>query len=124
MTRKSPQREVTIVADEVPPHLRELIQLVEEWGTWNPQRCAEIIDGKSTEELRPFVQAVERHRKAIHAWLATMPKDTKQWPQAAEAFLFLVRNWNEAACELYARETYGGAEPDVAADSGPPDGCS
>jgi len=115
---------VTIVADEVPHQLRELIPLAEEWGSWNPQRCDEIIEGKSTEELRPFVQAVERHRKAIDAWLATMPKDTKQWPKAAEAFSFLVRNWHEAACELYARETHGGAERDVAADRGPQDGCS
>lgn len=124
MVRKPLQREVTIESDEVPPQLRELIPLAEEWGTWNPQRCEEIIDGKSTEELRPFVQAVECHRKAIDAWLATMPKDTKQWPKAAEAFLFLVRNWNEAACELHARETYGGVEPDVEADRGPPDLCS
>jgi hypothetical protein len=54
---------------------------------------------------------VERHRDAIDAWLNTMPTDIKQWPQAAVIFLSLIRNWNEAACELYGREKYGNAEP-------------
>jgi hypothetical protein len=119
MAREPRQREATIVVDEVPHNLRELIPMAEEWGTWSPHRCDEIIEQKSIEELRPFVHAVEGQRKAIDVWLDGMPKDMKQWPEAAVIFLYLVRNWNEAACELHAREKYGNrhelesAEPDL-----------
>jgi hypothetical protein len=118
MEQEGRPREAIITADEVPFHLRELIPSAEEWGTWNPHRCDEIIEQKPNAELRPFVQLVERHRGAIDAWLDTMPKDMKQWPNAAVIFLYLIRNWNEAACELYGRETYGNAEPGVPPDCG------
>jgi hypothetical protein len=117
MAKNHRRREATIVVDEVPHQLRELIPLAEEWGTWNPQRCDEIIEGKSIAELRPFVQAVEQHRQAIDTWLDSMPKDMEKWPEAAEVFLFLVRNWHEADCDLYARETYNSAEGNPAPDA-------
>jgi hypothetical protein len=104
MAEELPQRVVTINPDEVPPHLHALIPLAEEWGTWNPHRCDEIIEQKNNEELRSFVSVIESHRSAIDAWLDAVRKDGAQKPKAAEAFLWLIRNWNEAACELYGRE--------------------
>ena len=111
------QREAIVVTDEVPGHLRDLIPLAEAWAMRDPHRCDEVIEQSSTEDLRPFVQTIEQHVTAINAWLDTMPKDMAQWPKAAEVFLYLIRNWHEAACELYARDTYGGAAPDAVPDA-------
>lgn len=116
MENEQPKREATILVDEVPTHLRELIPAAEEWGTWNPQRCDEILERKSSEELRPFVQLVEQHRDAIDTWLNSMPNDTKNWPAAALIFLALIRNWHEAACELSGRDNYDNAEPAAVPD--------
>lgn len=107
MSRKNPTPAIKVIVDDVPVHLREIIPFAEEWGTWNPQQCDDIIDSKSTEELRPFVRAIEQHRDAIDAWLDTMPKDSAQGPEAANIFVMMLRNWHEAACELDAREMHG-----------------
>lgn len=103
---ENPESEI-IVAAEVPSHLRDLISLAHRWATPNPHQCDELIEQASTEDLRPFVQTVEQRREAIDAWLDSLPKQVEQWPRAAVSFLYLVRNWNEAACELDVRERHG-----------------
>lgn len=99
-------RHVAVVETEVPLELRDLIPVAEIWGFWNPHVCDEVIESTSTQDLRAFVRAVEAKRHAIDGWLNSLPKDMKKWPKAAETFLCMIRNWNEAACELYARDNY------------------
>jgi hypothetical protein len=112
------ERYVEILEDEVPTHLRKLIPTARFWGFWNPHVCDDVIESTSTEELRIFVREIDADRKAINDWLDPLPKDMKNWPKAAVAFLCMIRNWNEAACEVYARETYGTAEPNATPNSG------
>lgn len=117
MTRKG-EWYVEILEDEVPTHLRKLIPTARNWGFWNPHVCDDVIESTSIEDLRNFVREIEVDRKAIDDWLDLLPKDMNKWPKSAVVFLYLVRNWNEAACEVYARENYGTAEPNAAPDGG------
>src|SRR5262245_27058295 len=104
MAKKVERKIDVIVAEEVPPHLRDLIATAETWGIGNPHWCDGVLEETSTEELRVFVRAIEARRHAIDEWLRELPKDLDKWPTAAKTYLRMVRTWNEAACELYARE--------------------
>lgn len=91
---------IRVETGEVPPHLRALIPVVERWAIACDVTRHDYFAKQSDDDLRELARVVALHRRAINAWLDSLPGGVAAWPPAAVHFLYLLKAWNEAAGEF------------------------
>jgi hypothetical protein len=92
---------------EVPNSLRDLIPIAEKRAIRQNRLRDDWLDSGPINELKELVDTVGPRRAEIDDWLDSMPKDMEKWPKAAVDFLYLIKTWHEAACEVFARQKHG-----------------
>lgn len=85
---------------EVPSHLRAIIPVVERWAIACDVTRHDYFAKQSDDDLRELARVVAPHNRAINTWLDSLPGGVAAWPPAAVHFLYVLKAWNEAACEF------------------------
>lgn len=87
---------IHIEPQEVPATLRHLIPLAERWAIACDVRRGDYFDKQPEKDIRDFWVAVKPHCKEINEWLDSMPASTKEWPEAAIHFMYMLKAHSEA----------------------------
>ncbi|MEI6193208.1 MAG: hypothetical protein WCS42_02640 [Verrucomicrobiota bacterium] len=87
---------IHIEPQQVPDTLRHLIPLAERWAIACDVRRADYFDKQPEQDIRDFWIAVQPHCQEINHWLDSMPASTKEWPEAAIHFMYMLKAHSEA----------------------------
>lgn len=86
----------TVVVDDVPEPLRELIPYVERWAIPCDVTRGDYFDQQPEADLADFYHSVLPFRDQIHAWLDEQPTNVAEWPAAAVHYMYFLKAHAEA----------------------------
>jgi hypothetical protein len=86
-----------VLAEDVPPELRDLIPFAERWAIPCDVARQTYLRNQPEADVREFVRVISRREKRINDWLEA-PEEG--WAEARRPFLYLIKAWCEAASKF------------------------
>jgi len=76
--------------------LRHLIPFAERWAIACDVRRGDYFEKQPEQDIRNSWIAVQPHCEEIDHWLDSLPASTKEWPDAAIHFMYMLKAHSEA----------------------------
>jgi len=92
-----------LIAENVPPSLREFIPLAEFWGLPEDGAVQELVDSATDDEVRILFDTVRTIPETLDSWLATPSEPDKMSPEYIR-FSCLVMAYEFAKLRLHAKD--------------------